>query len=71
MMEKTMTATTALRTARPSRSRLTARGVLDFFAALDARHRERHYLRIMDDRLLRDIGATRADVEAEFRNSIW
>lgn len=36
-------------------------------AALDRHHREMRYLREMDDRLLRDIGVTRADIEAEMR----
>jgi uncharacterized protein YjiS (DUF1127 family) len=64
-MKMTMTTTTALRPVRTARPRLTVRGVLDFLAAADARHRTRMNLKQIDDHLLRDIGITRADVEAE------
>ena len=36
----------------------------------DRLHRERRYLDEMDDRTLRDIGVTRAEVEAELRQPI-
>jgi uncharacterized protein YjiS (DUF1127 family) len=66
-----MSAAIALRYA-PSRPRLTVRGVLDRIATADARYRTRLDLRRIDDRLLRDIGVTRADVEAELRRgSVW
>ena len=61
-----MSATSALRPVRVARPRLSVRGVLDFLAAADARHRSRLHLRELDDRMLRDIGLTRADV-AELR----
>lgn len=64
-----MTTTTAQRTVH-ARPRLSARGVLDFFAALDQRARARHQLAAIDDRILRDIGLTRGDIEFEMRNSI-
>jgi uncharacterized protein YjiS (DUF1127 family) len=53
------------------------RGAAGFFARLvaaivevDRIQRERHYLAEMDERLLRDIGITRADVEAEMRRPV-
>jgi uncharacterized protein YjiS (DUF1127 family) len=69
-MENTMSATTALRHARLVRPHLSVRGVLDFLAAADARHRSRLHLRALDDRMLRDIGVTRADVDAELRRPL-
>jgi uncharacterized protein YjiS (DUF1127 family) len=52
--------------------RLTVRGVLDVIADADARYRDRVNLGSLDERLLRDIGITRADVDAELRGgSIW
>jgi uncharacterized protein YjiS (DUF1127 family) len=44
--------------------RLTWRKVLDRLVALDALHRERANLRRVDENTLRDIGVTRADLEA-------
>lgn len=35
------------------------------------RHRERNALSAMDDRLLRDIGVTRADVDQEINKPVW
>ena len=67
MMETTMTPTIALRPARTSRPRLSVRGVLDFFAEADARHRARVQLSHLDDHLLRDMGLTRNDIEAAIR----
>jgi uncharacterized protein YjiS (DUF1127 family) len=64
-----MTTTTAQRSVH-ARPRLTARGVLDFFAAIDQRARARHQLAALDDRILRDIGLSRGDVEMERRRSI-
>lgn len=43
--------------------RVTWRRLLDRLAAYDALHRERAGLALMDDRILRDVGMTRADVE--------
>ena len=65
-----MTTTTAQRSVH-ARPRLSARGVLDFFAAIDRRARDRHQLAALDERMLSDIGLTRADVEIEMRQSIW
>ena len=62
-----MTPTIALRSARTARPRLSARGVLDFLAGADARHRARMKLRQLDDHLLRDMGITRADIDAATR----
>ena len=58
-----MSATSALRHVRTARPRLSVRGVLDCLAALDARHRARVHLVELDDRMLRDIGVTRAEVD--------
>ena len=44
--------------------------VLAALAEADRIHRERRYLAEMDDALLRDIGITRADVDAELRRPI-
>ncbi len=44
--------------------------LLAALAEADRIHRERRYLAEMDDALLRDIGITRADVEAELRRPI-
>ena len=54
-----------------ARPRLAVRGVLDRIAAADARYRDRANLRRLDDRMLRDMGVTRADVETELRRPIW
>ena len=66
-----MSASIALRPAH-ARPRLTLRGVLDHIAAAEARYRTRLDLQRLDDRLLRDMGASRADVDAELRRGcIW
>ncbi len=39
------------------------RRALDRLLALDLLHRERHDMAALDDRILRDIGVSRADVE--------
>jgi uncharacterized protein YjiS (DUF1127 family) len=66
-MENVMSAISALRHLRVARPRWSARGVLDFLAAADARHRGNLHLRELDDRLLGDIGIIRADVASELR----
>jgi uncharacterized protein YjiS (DUF1127 family) len=66
-MENVMSATSVPRHARLARPRLSVRGVLDFLAAADARYRSHLHLRELDDHMLRDIGITRADVDAELR----
>ena len=65
-----MSATPTLRHVRIARPRLSVRGALDYLAALDARHRARLHLVELDDRMLRDIGVTRAEVRSELRNSL-
>ena len=63
-----MSATADLRRALLARPRLTVRGLLDRLADLDARHRTRIDLIALDDRMLRDVGLTRADVADELRH---
>ena len=65
-----MSATTALRHVRLARPRLAARGLLAFLADLDARHRARVRLAHLDDRMLDDIGVTRADIDGELRRPL-
>ena len=43
--------------------RFPARRILHWFVAADRLHRERHDLAGLDERALRDIGVTRADVD--------
>jgi uncharacterized protein YjiS (DUF1127 family) len=69
-MENVMSATSVLRHVRIARPRWSVRGVLDFLAAADARHRANLHLRELDDHILRDIGVTRADVAAELRRRL-
>jgi uncharacterized protein YjiS (DUF1127 family) len=59
-----------LRAARPFWPRLSVRGILDRLMALDALYRQRRTLESLDDRMLRDIGVTRAEVEAEIRQPL-
>ena len=40
-------------------------------ARVHARHRQRHRLQQLDDRLLKDIGLSRADAEREWRRAFW
>lgn len=65
-----MHATSVLRPAHTARPRLTVQGVLGFLATLDASYRARAHLAELDDRMLRDIGITRAEVAAEQRQSL-
>jgi uncharacterized protein YjiS (DUF1127 family) len=44
---------------------------LHFFIALEQRRRERSELADLDDRLLRDIGLTRVEVDAAFERPTW
>jgi uncharacterized protein YjiS (DUF1127 family) len=64
-----MSATSTLRHA-PALPRLSVRGALDYIAALDARHRARLHLVALDDRMLADIGVTRAEVTSELRGAL-
>jgi uncharacterized protein YjiS (DUF1127 family) len=66
MMEPAMSAT-VLRPVRPARSRRAARGLLGLLAELDARWRTRAQLAQLDDHILRDIGVSRAEIDAELR----
>lgn len=45
--------------------RFSPRRLLDALLAFDARRRQRYDLARLDDRMLDDIGVTRADVERE------
>ena len=65
-----MSATSAQRTARTAWPRLTVHGFLDRLVELDARNRNRRDLMALDDRILRDVGLTRADVAAELRRPL-
>ena len=64
-----MATTTAHISARTFRSRLSLRGVLGFLAHADARYRTRAQLAMLDEHLLRDMGITRADRDAEVRRT--
>ena len=59
-----------LRQTFASWPRLTLRGVVDRLAGLDARYRMNHHLRHLDDRMLRDVGVTRAEIAAEIRRPL-
>ena len=45
--------------------------ILETLLAWQERARQRHALARLDDRMLRDIGASRADVEAECAKPFW
>jgi len=49
---------------------LTAR-LLAALLRWQERNRERHHLRALDDRILRDVGLSRADIEQEVRKPFW
>ena len=67
-----MAMTHTIGSARSSRPRLSGRAVLDFLANADARYRARMQLRQLDEHLLRDVGVTRADRDAEVRRTfLW
>lgn len=44
---------------------------VEWLGAAQDRAAQRRRLMTLDDRLLRDIGLTRADVEAEYRKPFW
>mgnify|MGYP001549016919 FL=1 len=58
---------------RPGRSRGfgVLLGVFDRLAVWQERRRQRFTLARLDDRMLRDIGLTYADVEAEISKPFW
>jgi len=60
-----------LQPVRIPRRRLTWLRPLALLATLDARYRTRVRLEQLDDRLLQDIGVTRADVAAELRRPLF
>lgn len=67
-----MATTTAQSIARTFRPRLSVRRLIDFLVEADARHRTRAQFELLDDHLLRDIGVTRADRDAEVeRRDSW
>ena len=57
-------------TGREAQMGLVARGV-DALLSWTDRTRQRRHLAELDDRLLRDIGISRADVEAEVSRPFW
>ncbi|TPE48315.1 DUF1127 domain-containing protein [Amaricoccus solimangrovi] len=59
-----------LRAAWTFRPRLSMRGILDRLVALDALYRQRRTLASLDDRMLRDIGVTRAEVDEEIKRPL-
>lgn len=65
-----MSALTLTRPVRTARPRLTARGLVKAAVTLDARYRARVQLAELDDRMLRDMGLTRADVAEELRRPL-
>jgi uncharacterized protein YjiS (DUF1127 family) len=55
-------------------ARLIDRGVvrlLDVLYEWRARAAERHVMRTLDDRMLRDVGLSRADLERELHKPFW
>ena len=64
-----MSTTSVLRPASTYRPRLTVRGLLQALVNADARHRAAVHFSRLDDHLLRDMGITRADRDAEVRRT--
>ncbi len=55
-------------------ARLTDRGLIrafDFIFEWRARATERDVMRSLDDRMLRDVGLTRVDIERELSKPFW
>lgn len=68
------TATARISAGLVHAARLVDRGllrVLDLVFEWRARAAERHVMRSLDDRMLRDVGISRADLERELRRPLW
>ncbi|MBV8535069.1 MAG: DUF1127 domain-containing protein [Alphaproteobacteria bacterium] len=55
-------------------ARLTDRGLIRLFDLIfewRSRAAERDVMRALDDRMLRDVGLTRVDIERELSKSFW
>ena len=66
------TGQTAAIAGRWSRLRFSPLGAfLDLLATWQERARQRYHLQQLDDRALRDIGFSRADIEAECIKPFW
>lgn len=66
-----MSALTTMRNVRLARPRLSVRGLVKALVDIDARYRARVQLKELDDHMLRDMGLTRADVDAELRRPLY
>lgn len=56
---------------RASAGRRTLRAAILRIVLWHERSRQRRHLMLLDDRLLKDMGLTRADIEAEFEKPFW
>lgn len=56
---------------RPHAARSWFRGLMLVLLAIEERRRQRRALMSLDDRLLKDIGLSRADVEQECGKPFW
>lgn len=59
---------TMVRSAMPA---MEGKGIVTLVATWIERHRQRSALAELNDRLLKDLGLSRADVEGEARKSFW
>jgi uncharacterized protein YjiS (DUF1127 family) len=66
-----MTAISARRRFRDRLSRLLRHSLLELLQDWSARARERRMLLQLDERMLKDIGVTRADVASEAAKPFW
>lgn len=55
----------------PARHGFSLRRLLARLVALEGAYRQRADLAALDDRMLRDVGLTRADVDAELRRPLF
>ncbi len=67
----TTTVDTVRRSSGPRRVTSMIRAAFEAVLLWLTLGRERRHLAGLDDRMLRDIGITRADVEREYRKSFW